>query len=63
VMENGRILTIDEDAIHAEAQDIIARLYAGLPDRLRKFEEVRPVFRELERTVNRVELNFTRYCG
>lgn len=63
VMENGRILTIDEEAIHAEAQDIISRLYAGLPERLRKFEKVRPVFRELERTVNRVELNFTRYCG
>lgn len=63
VFSNGRIHGIDEPAIHAEAQDIISRLYAGLPNRMRKFEEVRPLFRELERRVHRTELDFTRFCG
>lgn len=63
VLSDGRIHGIDEAAIHAEAQDILSRLYAGLPDRMRKFEEVRPLFRELERRVHRTELAFTRFCG
>jgi 5-methylthioadenosine/S-adenosylhomocysteine deaminase len=62
VLSEGRIHGIDEASIHAEAQDIIARLYAGLPDRLRKFEEVRPLFRELERRVHHTDLHFTRFC-
>lgn len=63
VLSDGRIHGIDKSAIHAEAQEIVSRLYAGLPERMRKFEEVRPLFRELERRVHRTELHFTRFCG
>jgi 5-methylthioadenosine/S-adenosylhomocysteine deaminase len=63
VLSDGRIHGIDEAAIHAEAQEILDRLYAGLPERMRKFEEVRPLFRELERRVHRAELAFSRFCG
>lgn len=63
VMREGAITRIDEAAIHAEAQEIVSRLYAHLPDRMRRFEEVRPMFQELERRVNRTELHFARFCG
>jgi len=62
VLDRGRFPGIDEDAIHAEAQAIVSRLYAGLPERLARFETVRPLFRELEGSVYRTALHFTRYC-
>ncbi len=63
VYRDGRFLRIDAAAIHDEAEEIVRRVYAGLPDRMKRFEEVRPLFRELERSVNRAELHFSRYCG
>jgi 5-methylthioadenosine/S-adenosylhomocysteine deaminase len=63
VLADGRIVGIDEGAIHAEAQEIVSRLHAGLPERMRRFDEVWPLFRELERRVRRAELHFTRFCG
>jgi 5-methylthioadenosine/S-adenosylhomocysteine deaminase len=62
VLENGRFTSIDEAEIHREAQEIVNRLYAGLPERMARFETVRPLFRELERQVHRTPLHFTRYC-
>jgi 5-methylthioadenosine/S-adenosylhomocysteine deaminase len=62
VLENGRFTAIDEAEIHREAQDIVSRLYAGLPDRMARFEAVRPLFRKLEQQVYRTPLSFTRYC-
>ncbi len=62
VLQNGTLLTIDEAAIHAEAQSIIRRLHAGLPERMRRCEEVQPLFRDLERRVNRLQIGFSRYC-
>jgi 5-methylthioadenosine/S-adenosylhomocysteine deaminase len=62
VLDNGRMVKVDEEAIHQEAQEIIARIYEGLPDRMRKFETLRPLMQKLERTVNATALNFTRYC-
>lgn len=62
VLENGRFTAIDEAALHGEAQEIVTRLYAGLPERMARFEAVRPLFRELERRVHRTALHFTRYC-
>jgi 5-methylthioadenosine/S-adenosylhomocysteine deaminase len=62
VLENGRFTSIDEAAIHHEAQEIVNRLYAGLPERMARFEAVRPLFRELERKVYETKLPFTRYC-
>lgn len=62
VLENGRFTSIDEAEIHREAQEIVNRLYAGLPERMARFEAVRPLFRELERKVYQTKLPFTRYC-
>jgi 5-methylthioadenosine/S-adenosylhomocysteine deaminase len=62
VLEGGRITGVDEAAIHAETQEIVQRLYAGLPERMRRFEAIRPLMQKLERTVNAAALNFTRYC-
>lgn len=62
VLDERRITLVDEAAIHEEAQEIVQRLYADLPERMRRFEEVRPLMQKLERTVNAAALNFTRYC-
>ncbi len=62
VVENGRLTTVDEAALHEEAQEIISRIYEGLPDRMRKFENLRPMMEKLERSVNATALHFSRYC-
>lgn len=62
VMEEGRLTLIDEAEVHREAQEIVSRLYEGLPDRMAKFETLRPLMQMLERKVNAAELHFTRYC-
>jgi cytosine/adenosine deaminase-related metal-dependent hydrolase len=62
VMKDRVITLVNEAAIHVEAQATVERLYAGLPERMAKFEAVRPLMQTLERTVNRADLHFTRYC-
>ena len=62
VMTDGALTRVDEAAIHEEAQEIVARLYAGLPDRMRKFEALRPLMQKLERAANGADLAFNRYC-
>jgi cytosine/adenosine deaminase-related metal-dependent hydrolase len=62
-VHDGKFTRIDEAAVHAEAQDIVSRLYAGLPERMRKFEEVRGDFQKLEQSVNRIDLHFARFCS
>jgi 5-methylthioadenosine/S-adenosylhomocysteine deaminase len=62
VLDNGRFVSINEAELHREAQEIVKRLYAGLPERMARFEAVRALFRELERKVHRQALHFTRYC-
>jgi cytosine/adenosine deaminase-related metal-dependent hydrolase len=62
VLDHGRFVSINEKALRVEAQEIISRVYAGLPERMARFESVRPLFRELEAKVYRTALGFTRYC-
>jgi hypothetical protein len=63
VFTDNRFTRIDEEAIHAEAQEILNRVYSGMPERERKFEEMYPIFRDLERAVADAGLPFTRFCG
>jgi cytosine/adenosine deaminase-related metal-dependent hydrolase len=63
VVRHGRMVSIDEDALWAEAREVIDRLWAGLPQRLRRFEELRPMLEELEAAVGAVPLAFARCCG
>jgi 5-methylthioadenosine/S-adenosylhomocysteine deaminase len=46
-----RITTIDEAAIRAEGREIAARIWSTLPERLARFEEVRPVLEQIEAAV------------
>jgi 5-methylthioadenosine/S-adenosylhomocysteine deaminase len=62
VLDHGRFASVDEAALRGEALEIISRVYAGLPERMARFETVRPLFRELEAKVYRTALGFTRYC-
>jgi 5-methylthioadenosine/S-adenosylhomocysteine deaminase len=63
VFTDNRFTRIDEAAIHAEAQEILTRVYSGMPERERKFAELYPMFRDLERAVADAHLPFTRFCG
>lgn len=63
VFTDGHFTRIDEAAIHAEAQEILTRIYRGMPERMRQFDEMYPIFRDLERAVADAHLPFTRFCG
>lgn len=63
VVEDGQVLGVDEAAIRAEGREIRQRLWAGLPERLRRFEEMRPALMELERAVESLPLPFDRYAA
>jgi 5-methylthioadenosine/S-adenosylhomocysteine deaminase len=63
VFTDNRFTRIDEEAIHAEAQDILTRVYRGMPERERLFAKMYPIFRDLERAVADAGLSFTRLCG
>ncbi len=63
VFTESRFTRIDEAAIHAEAQEILTRVYRGMPERERQFAEMYPIFRDLEQAVVDAGLPFTRFCG
>jgi len=63
VFTDNRFTRIDEAAIHAEAQEILTRIYRGMPERQRLFAQMYPIFRDLERAVADARLPFTRFCG
>ena len=51
ILLGGAVTTVDEDALRAEAQEIAARIWSTLPERLGKFEEWRPVLEQIEAAV------------
>lgn len=51
LLSERRILTVDEDAIRAEAREIATRVWSTLDDRLARFEEVRPLLEQVEAAV------------
>lgn len=64
VLLRGKVVTcVDEVALRAEARQIIDRLWAGLPARLARFDELAPMLGRLERAVGAVPLAFVRCCG
>ncbi len=62
IFADNRFTRIDEEAIHAEAQEILDRVYSGMPERERQFAEMYPIFRDLERAVAEAKLPFNRLC-
>lgn len=62
VVSDGRLVTIDVDRILAEAQDVVTRIWANLPERHRRFEELRSMLEMLERKVGALPLKFARTC-
>ncbi len=63
VVREGRVVTVDTDALHQEAQELVSRIWSDLPKRLARFEEVRPMLERLERAVGALPLRFARTCG
>jgi len=62
VVQDGRIITVDTQALHQEAQEVVDRICSTLPERLRRFEELRPMLDRLEASVGQLPLEFTRTC-
>lgn len=63
LLRNKVITSVDERALRAEARQIIDRLWAGLPERLARFDELAPMLRKLEAAVGAVPLKFALCCG
>jgi 5-methylthioadenosine/S-adenosylhomocysteine deaminase len=63
VVDGGKVITVDVGKILEEAQNLTARIWTGLPERLQAFEKLRPILEDLERTVGRLPLAFNRLCG
>jgi len=63
VLEHGKLTKIDAPAIIDEAKALATRIWNGLPERLTRFENIRPVLEELEAAVGRIPLAFARHCG
>lgn len=51
VLRDRQVTTVDEAAIRAEAREIAARVWTTLPERLARFEEVRPILEQVEAAV------------
>lgn len=62
VVDGGRVVTVDTGALRAEARELAARIWAGLPDRLARFEVHRPALERLEQAVSQHDLGFGRSC-
>lgn len=63
VVRDGRVVSVDEAAVRAEAQTLADRIWATLPDRAARFEELRPMLERLEREVRSYPVGFSRFCG
>lgn len=60
VVRDRRLLTVDVDAVRAEAAAITDRIWATLPARLARFDEVAPTLARLEAAVAAFPLEFRR---
>jgi 5-methylthioadenosine/S-adenosylhomocysteine deaminase len=60
VMNDRRVMTVDADALLADAQRLIAGIWSTLPARAARFAEVAPKLERLERAVRELPLGFTR---
>lgn len=53
VVRDGKVIAVDVDAILAEAAELAARVWKGLPDRLTNYERTAPLLQRLENEVRR----------
>ncbi|MBM4364387.1 MAG: amidohydrolase family protein [Deltaproteobacteria bacterium] len=61
VYEGGRVLGVDAKAIRGEAQALVDRIWATLPDREARFGQARPPLERLERAVRDLAIGFSRF--
>lgn len=62
VVRDGEVLTIDVKAVQEAAREVVERIWATLPARLARFDEVAPTLARLERAVGAHALDFRRSC-
>lgn len=60
-MRDG-VLQIHAPAVQEAAIEVVGRIWATLPSRLERFEEVAPILRRLEKAVAQLPLGFRRSC-
>ena len=62
VVRDGVVQTIDVAAVQEAATEVVARIWATLPDRLERFAELAPTLSRLEKAVSEFQLDFRRSC-
>lgn len=60
VLERGRVVGLDETALWTEAQQVVDRLFASLPERLHRLALVQPTLERLEQAVRELPLPIER---
>ena len=60
VVADGRLTTVNADAIYAKASAIVARIYGDMPERQRRFAETAPLLEAMEARVRATPLPFAR---
>lgn len=63
VVEDGKVQTVDEVALHAEAQEIVDRTYADLESRRSALAPHEQLFRRMMQAVREHPLPITRFVG
>jgi hypothetical protein len=63
VVSDGRVTTVDADAVRLDAQRLIDGIWSSLPARAARFAEVSSTLERLEREVRSLAIGFSRFCG
>ncbi len=63
VVRDGRVVTVNADALRSGAQRLSDGIWRTLPERAARFAEVRPTLERLEREVRALPVGFTRFGG
>ena len=53
VVRDGKVTTVDVDALLDEAAALAARIWEGLPERMKNYEQTAPLLQRLENEVRR----------
>ena len=62
VVRDGEVQTVDVVEVQEAAAEVVARIWATLPARLDRFDELSPMLGRLEKAVSEYSLDFRRTC-
>ncbi|MFQ5912160.1 MAG: amidohydrolase family protein [Nitrospinota bacterium] len=63
VVEEGRVLTVDEKRLYQEAAEIVRTTYEDLPSRLKALAPAEAILKQMDEAVRKYPLPFSRFIG